>query len=679
MPLTRFQTLLIANRGEIVSRVARTARNMGIRTVAVYSDADRHAPYLHSCDVAVSIGGERPADSYLLFDKLLFAAQLSGAQAIHPGYGFLSENADFAQAVTAAGLVWVGPPPKAMRDMGDKAQSRHFMQQAGVPVLPGSVQASADLTALANQAQALGFPLMVKASAGGGGRGMRLVLNATELPSALQSAFNEAQAAFGDGRLLLERALLAPRHVEVQLLADTHGHVIHLGERDCTVQRRHQKLIEEAPSPAVNPALRRQLGAAAVKAATAVKYAGAGTVEFLLDTAPGQENAFYFMEMNTRLQVEHPVTEALVNEDLVAWQLRIAMGEHLTLQQEDIVQRFESGGHAIEVRLCAEDTSQQHMPQSGTLLFWQQPTGLRCDAALASGMTISPFYDSMMGKLIAHAHTRDLAITQLADGLDRTVCLGLQTNRGFLAQTLRSEVFGNGHFSTAVLEHDLHALTQAVPSSALHALAAVLVASLPRHSSNMPSDGWWNWCSNNHLSMQVPVRSNEQLRLWQVTYQDGIWNASFDNTTLCIADLKASYCNEEAKAVLLNTRANGSSNGQLTALLDGQPMSFSFAWSSDGLWLQHRDEQLFVQDERYRPAGSAQTEKDKEILAPMHGRVVRLHVASGEAVIAGQLVLVLEAMKMEHHLHAPCDGVIDQVLVSENMQVAQRQLLIRLV
>ena len=679
MPLTRIHTLLIANRGEIVSRVARTAREMGIRSIAVFSDADAGAPFLQSCDLSICIGGERPADSYLSVEKILKAALQSGAQAIHPGYGFLSENAEFAQAVISAGLVWVGPPPEAMRAMGDKAQSRQHMQQAGVPVLPGSAHASTDLSALAAEALTLGFPLMVKASAGGGGRGMRLVLDEHGLPSALQSAFNEALAAFGDGRLLLERALLSPRHVEVQLLADSHGHVIHLGERDCTVQRRHQKLIEEAPSPAVNPALRRRLGDAAAKVASAVQYVGAGTVEFLLDTEPGQEHTFYFMEMNTRLQVEHPVTEALVSEDLVAWQLRIAMGEHLSLQQEDMVQRFESGGHAIEVRLCAEDTSQQHMPQSGTLLFWQQPTGLRCDTALASGMTISPFYDSMMGKLIAHAHTRDLAITQLADGLDRTVCLGLQTNRGFLAQTLRSEVFGNGHFSTAVLEHDLHALTQAAPSSGLHALAAVLVASLPRHSSNMPSDGWWNWRSNNHLSMQVPVRSNEQLRLWQVTYQDGIWNASFDNTTHCIADLKASYCNEEAKAVLLNTRANGSSNGQLTALLDGQPMSFSFAWSSDGLWLQHRDEQLFVQDERYRPAGSAQTEKDKEILAPMHGRVVRLHVASGEAVIAGQLVLVLEAMKMEHHLHAPCDGVIDQVLVSENMQVAQRQLLIRLV
>ena len=673
MPLNRIHTLLIANRGEIVNRVARTARAMGIRTIAVYSDADANAPYLQSCDVAVAIGGERPADSYLSMEKLLNATQQSGAQAIHPGYGFLSENADFAQAVMAAGLVWVGPPVAAMRAMGDKAQSRQHMQQAGVPVLPGSVHASTDLSALAAQALTLGFPLMVKASAGGGGRGMRLVLDEHALPSALQSAFNEAQAAFGDGRLLLERALLSPRHVEVQLLADSHGHVIHLGERDCTVQRRHQKLIEEAPSPAVNPALRRRLGDAAVKVATAVQYVGAGTVEFLLDTTPGQEESFYFMEMNTRLQVEHPVTEALINEDLVAWQLRIAMGEHLSLQQEDMLQRFETGGHAIEVRLCAEDTSQQHMPQSGRLHYWQPPAGLRCDAALASGMAVSPFYDSMLGKLIAHAPTRESAIHQLADGLERTVCLGLNTNRSFLAKVLRSDIFASGRFSTSVVQQEWMGLTSCEASQEMLALAAFALTSLPRHSNAMPPGAWWNWRSSAYSEQQAPIKVGDQVQSWLVQQNASAWTVTQSDVAYDISDLNVTFADLASHD---QHQIHGCGNGQLKALINGQAKSFEFAWTQEGLWLQHRENQLWVQDQRLQPATSTQSKHGNEVWAPMHGRIVKLHVADGDEVKAGQLLLVMEAMKMEHHLNAPKDGVIKHVAVQAGAQVALRQLLI---
>jgi len=679
MPVTRLHTLLIANRGEIVSRVARTAHHLGIRTVAVYSDADINAPYLHSCDQAIAIGGERPADSYLSIEKILSAARQSAAQAIHPGYGFLSENADFAQAVIEAGLVWVGPPPSAMRAMGDKAQSRQHMQQAGVPVLPGSKQASTDLIALAGEARTLGFPLMVKASAGGGGRGMRLVLDEHALPSALQSAFNEAQTAFGDGRLLLERALLSPRHVEVQLLADAHDHVIHLGERDCTVQRRHQKLIEEAPSPAVNPALRRRLGEAAVKVASAVKYVGAGTVEFLLDTAPGQEDAFYFMEMNTRLQVEHPVTEALINEDLVAWQLRIATGEHLSLQQEDILQRFETSGHAIEVRLCAEDTAQQHMPQSGNLLYWQAPAGLRCDAALASGMAISPFYDSMLGKLIAHAPTRELSINQLADGLERTVCLGLNTNRGFLAKVLRSETFRSGQFNTSVLQHALAGLTAMQAGQEMQAMAAVAIACMPRNLNAMPPEAWWNWRSSDHCEMQVPLKSGDQLYSWRVSRHANAWMATISDLSFSISNLQLNDCSAQSPGPQNQYVNRGTGNSQLTALVNSQPMTFYVAWASDGLWIQHLQELLFVQDQRLQPAAASQAQQTNEVLAPMHGRVVHLHVSDGDEVKTGQLLLVMEAMKMEHHLHAPRDGVVKHVAVQAGAQVALRQSLVHFV
>ena len=403
--------LLIANRGEIARRVIRTARRMGIATVAVHSDADRGALHVREADSAVALGGMASAESYLRIDKLIAAARASGADAVHPGYGFLSENADFAQAVLDAGLTWVGPPPAAIHALGSKSAAKALAQRQGVPVLPGYFGADQRDETFAAEAQRIGYPLMVKAVAGGGGRGMRLVHEAAQLPAALQSARSEALAGFGNGDLLIERALLRPRHVEVQVFADAHGHCIHLGERDCSVQRRHQKIIEESPSPAVSPELRAELGRCAVALAQGAGYVGAGTVEFLLEG--GQ---FYLMEMNTRLQVEHPVTEMLTGLDLVEWQLKIARGEPLPLSQDQV--RLQ--GHAIEVRLCAED--ERFTPHAGTVQRFAAPPlseGLRFDHALEDGTVVTPHYDALLGKLIAHAPTRAEAIGRLAQALDQ--------------------------------------------------------------------------------------------------------------------------------------------------------------------------------------------------------------------------------------------------------------------
>jgi geranyl-CoA carboxylase alpha subunit len=422
----KFRSLLVANRGEIALRVMRTAKRMGLRTVAVYSDADRDAPHVRAADAAFHIGGSSPRDSYLNIQAVLGAE----GEAVHPGYGFLSENPEFAEAVQKAGRVWIGPPPAAIRAMGDKANAKAIAAKAGVPVLP---------TYDKNPE----FPVMIKALAGGGGRGIRVVFSQDKFQEALKTAQSEAQHSFGDSRVLLEKALIKPRHVEVQIFADSHGNCIHLGERDCSVQRRHQKLVEESPSPAVDPQLRAAMGEAAIKAARAVGYVGAGTVEFLL----GEDGRFWFMEMNTRLQVEHPVTEALTGLDLVEWQLRVAAGERLPAKQEDI--RF--SGHAIEVRLCAEDPENNFLPQAGTLELWTPSAAVRVDHALESRSVISPFYDSMLAKLIAHAPTRNAARARLAAALDETVAQGIPTNKAFLAAVLRDSGFGAGNATTDFL------------------------------------------------------------------------------------------------------------------------------------------------------------------------------------------------------------------------------------
>ncbi|MBT9502275.1 MAG: ATP-grasp domain-containing protein [Burkholderiaceae bacterium] len=654
--MTRINSLLIANRGEIVARVAHTARAMGLRTIAVYSDADRKAVHPALCDSAIAIGGERPADSYLRIPKLLEAARASGAQAIHPGYGFLSENAEFAQAVLDAGLVWVGPPPAAMTAMGNKSAARQAMARAGVPVLPGYDGAGQDLAQLAEHALRIGFPLMVKAACGGGGRGMRLVQQADQLEAALQSARSEALAAFGDGQLLLERALLAPRHVEIQVFADGQGQVVHLGERDCSVQRRHQKVVEEAPSPAVTPALRRRMGEAAVQVARSIGYVGAGTVEFLLDT----DGSFWFMEMNTRLQVEHPVTEALTAVDLVEWQLLIAQGEPLPLGQEELLRRFESGGHAIEVRLCAEDPGRDYLPQAGRLLRWQPPSGIRCDHALADGLDIAPFYDSMLAKLIALAPTRRAAAAQLAAALDRTLCLGLATNRGLLARILRDDEFLGGEFSTALLARrfpDDAARRTPLPGGLL-ALAAAAIALLP--ATPLP-DLWADWPGDRPVDQLVPLEHQGRLQRWQLQGTGSSFSASCGDEMHQITELR-----------LIGPQ-------QLNATLNGRPLRATRVPDGNWLWLMVDGVELAVEDRRLSPVQQTQALATGAVLVPMHGRLVLLNVELGDKVEVGALLAVMEAMKMEHQLTAPISGIVRAIHARVGEQVAARKLLLEVV
>lgn len=681
------KTLLIANRGEVVVRIARSAKALGLRTVAVYSAADQDAPYLASCDHAIDIGGTSAAESYLSIDKLLQACQQSGTDAVHPGYGFLSENPSFASAVLRAGLCWVGPPVDAMRIMADKAQAKLQAQRAGVPVLPGTAVANQDLQRLAEDAVALGFPLMIKASAGGGGRGMRLVRQASELPRALEGAHLEANAAFGDGSLLLERALLAPRHIEIQLMADAHGQLIHLGERDCSVQRRHQKLIEEAPSPSVDPALRRQLGEAALAIARGVNYVGLGTVEFLLDLSNANSPAFYFIEMNTRLQVEHPVTEALVAEDLVSWQLRIAAGEPLTLKQTDLLDRFERGGHAIEARLCAEDPAANHLPQSDQLRYWSPAATLRCEAALASGQWISPYYDSMLAKLIAHAPTRTAAIAQLADGLVRTVCLGVQNNRGFLSHVLRSQAFADGDFDTERLQRASPEFQIPTAPTALYAVGAWLLACLPRHSTDALPEPYWNWRSNGLFSASVALGLNDANQTWHVQIEDQTARVSDGTQHFLLQEMRVRLESNARSAATPTISAHAAApaatehvglagRGSLRLRLDGQPLHVFFCWEAHTFWLQHDATQIKIVDQRLQSAAAQATSSSPSVRAPMHGRIIQVSTADHDSVSAGQLLLIMEAMKMEHHLLAPCDARVEQILVRAGDQVASGQTLI---
>ncbi len=670
VPLAALGPVLIANRGEIACRIARTLARLGLEAVAVASDADRDAPHVRACARCVPIGGLRPADSYLRAELLLEAARASGARAVHPGYGFLSENAAFAEAVQAAGLVWIGPPPAAMRALGDKAAGRARAAALGVPVLPGYQGAAQDLPTLEAEARALGLPLMIKAAAGGGGRGMRLVTTDEALPEALARARSEAEAAFGDGRLVLERALLAPRHVEIQIVADRHGGAIHLGERDCSVQRRHQKLVEEAPSPAVDAALRRRIGDAALRLARDVGYVGAGTLEFLLDAEAG--GAFWFMEMNARLQVEHPVTEALLGIDLVEWQLRIAAGEPLPLTQHEALARYESAGHAIEVRLCAEDARQQHLPQAGRLLAWQAPppAQVRCDHALASGIEVSPYYDSMLAKLIAHAPTRDAARLQLARALDATHALGLATNRALLAALLReAAVFGAGLADTGYLAHHGAALAERAAAVEPATLAAALALAATWPAQPLPA-AWAGWLPQGRLAFALPFRlaGETEPRQAQIELLAGETRVSYqDQMFTCRISAE---CGVDAGAFeVQGADAQGRLHGRRVSRL---------AWARAGMRWHVQDDggcELVFDDLRLVPRARHDAAASGRIEAPMHGRVVAAPLAEGSMVQAGQVLLVLEAMKMEHALAAPKAGRLARLHVAPGAQVAARQLL----
>jgi len=648
------KTLLIANRGEIACRVIRTARRLGIRTVAVHSEADTGAPHVAMADQAVLIGPAAVGESYLVADKIIDTARRTGADAVHPGYGFLSENAGFAQACADAGITFVGPPIAAIDLMGDKARSKLRMIDAGVPTVPGYQDEDQSDAKLLEEAERVGFPLMVKASAGGGGRGMRLVEDPKKLERALKTARSEAKNAFGDDRLILEKAVIEPRHVEIQVFADSLGNVIHLGERDCSVQRRHQKVIEEAPSPAVTPDIRAAMGEAAVQAAKSIGYLGAGTVEFLLDA----EGSFYFLEMNTRLQVEHPVTELITGQDLVEWQIRVAEGEALPLTQEQVTLT----GHAIEVRLYAESPPKNFLPRTGRAHLWREPSGegVRTDAGLQQGQEITPFYDPMIAKIMAHGPTRDAARSRLASALRNTVLLGVETNRRFLIDALEDEVFADGGATTAFIGERFpkDRLRATEPGADEIALAAMLLFHRARGDVPAAFRGWRS--SGQTPRSPMTVRIGEDDHAVSVVWHGGDSYAVtadgaeffFDET--CIGTNEAVWrrCGATDRAVF------AFDGGRLLIQTDG----CDFA----------AEETTYV-DRAADAAGS-----DGAVTSPMNGRVLRVEVKPGDAVKKGQLVAVLEAMKMEHEITANADGIVAEVPVSAGQQVGSNALLVQI-
>jgi geranyl-CoA carboxylase alpha subunit len=649
-----FSKILIANRGEIACRVARTARAMGYATVAVYSDADADALHVSAADEAVRIGPPPAADSYLSIPALIAAAKRTGADAVHPGYGFLSENADFASACAAAGLVFIGPPAAAIAAMGNKAAAKRRMIEAGVPCVPGYQGADQSDATLTREAARIGFPVMVKAAAGGGGRGMRLVTAASDLAAALTSARSEAERAFGSGELILEKAVVDARHVEVQVFGDSHGNVIHLGERDCSVQRRHQKVIEEAPSPAVSPKLRATMGAAAVKAAQSIGYVGAGTVEFLL----GSIEQFYFLEMNTRLQVEHPVTELVTGLDLVAWQLRIARGEPLPLTQDQV--RLD--GHAIEVRLYAEDPAHQFLPQSGDIHAWVPPSseGIRVDHGLKPRDTVSPHYDPMIAKIMAHGATRDDARRRLIDALSRTAVLGLTTNAPFLKAMLAHETFASGRATTSFIGTHFPPgsanLSAPAPDAATRAIAAALLLDASGERPNSTLAGW----SSTGVASAPMLLAHGDHKPARITL------SVHDAETVTIAN------GDTQHTVTLETGNTAPVRG---VCVDGARQTVTAIAAKATVHLAINGAAYIFHD-RLRAARSAtDSTTSNELRAPMNGRVVRVLAKPGDRVAKGQCVVVLEAMKMQHEIAAPRDGTLANISAAEGQQVATRALL----
>ncbi|WP_330901728.1 acetyl/propionyl/methylcrotonyl-CoA carboxylase subunit alpha [Ramlibacter monticola] len=613
--------VLVANRGEIARRIFRTAHRLGLDTVAVYSEADRGALHVQEATEAHPLGGAA-VDSYLRIDSLVEAARACGADAVHPGYGFLSENEEFARAVADVGLLWIGPSPEALRALGSKARAKELAHARGIPCLPGYQGPDQSDERLLAAARDLGYPLMVKASAGGGGRGMRLVTDAAQLPAALQLARSEAQAAFGDGELLLERALPHPRHVEVQVIADMHGRCLYLGERDCSVQRRHQKLIEESPSPSVDPALRERLGQQAVELARAAGYVGVGTVEFLLD----EHGRSWLLEMNARLQVEHAVTEMVSGLDLVEWQLRIAGGERLPYRQEHLNLQ----GHAVEARLCAEDAA--FLPQAGRIQAFHAPpagesrnggTRLRFEHALFEGLAVTPHYDSLLGKLIAHGPTREQAIARLLSALDALCVLGLPTNRRLLAACLRHPVFAAGEARIDFLEQHGDAMRRALAAEEFGAApTAALALLLPQGPA---------------AALPSPFT-----RPWRVRHHGDL--------------LDLPVC--EADGVV--------------------PPPVHVALVRPGCWhLQHGAVDLFLEDASCDPpAGAALARAADELRVPFNGKVVAVHARPGVAVRKGDTLVVVESMKLEHALGAARDGTVRSLHVHPGQQVAASQVLV---
>ncbi|MBP9731544.1 MAG: acetyl/propionyl/methylcrotonyl-CoA carboxylase subunit alpha [Moraxellaceae bacterium] len=639
-----FTKVLVANRGEIACRVMRTARALGYRTVAVYSEADAGALHVQEADEAVCIGPAKVSESYLRVDAILDACRKTGADAVHPGYGFLSENEQFAQACIDHGITFIGPSPEAIELMGSKRISKVRMIEAKVPCVPGYEGIDqADATFIQHAAR-IGFPVMVKASAGGGGRGMRLVNSADELPAALSTARSEAQNAFGSGELILEKAVIAPRHVEIQIFGDTHGNCVYLGERDCSIQRRHQKVVEESPCPVMTPELRQKMGEAAVAAAKSVNYVGAGTVEFLLD----KDNHFYFLEMNTRLQVEHPVTELVTGQDLVEWQLRVANGELLPLQQHEIT----LSGAAIEVRLYAEDPGANFLPQTGKVLRWQPANipGVRIDHGMREAGEVSPHYDPMVAKVIAYGKTRTDAARLLARALDDTVLLGVNHNKQFLTNLLRHPVFISGDTSTAFIEQhfsdDISLKPAVAGHEALLVAAALFLKDLPGHfHTGLPG------------ATPLILQCGDIKTTLRLMMDSGVLSAEING-----AQCSLTVISEQETSLLYE--------------VDGVRRRIAFARDGNNLFLDTANGNLHLMEITQAPPATTDSEGDGQLRAPMDGAVIDVLVNEGDTVKKGQTLIIMEAMKIEHQLKANRDGVVKTLSTRAKQQLKKRQLLL---
>jgi 3-methylcrotonyl-CoA carboxylase alpha subunit len=643
-----FGSVLIANRGEIACRIARTAKRMGLRAIAVYSEADARALHVRACDEAYSLGAAAPRDSYLSIERLIAVAKQSRAECVHPGYGFLSENADFAEACAQAGLVFVGPPAAAIRAMGLKDRAKRLMEKAGVPVVPGYHGERQDAKFLKEKAYEIGYPVLIKPAAGGGGRGLRRVDRHADFEAALQSALRESEAAFGSSRVLIEKCIASPRHVEIQIFADTRGNVIHLNERDCSLQRRHQKVIEEAPAPGMTSELRAHMGAAAVEAAKTVGYAGAGTIEFIADGSKGlRADGFWFIEMNTRLQVEHPVTESVTGLDLVEWQFRVAAGEALPLTQAQV--RLD--GHAIEARVYAEDPENGFLPSTGKIAALRLPDQIRVETGVEAGGEVTPFYDPMIAKLIAHAPTRERALDQLADALvHQTFVVGPRTNVAFLRALCQAREFGEGNVDTGYIDRNLAALG-AVPRAPDGAAAALGVERLlgelagetaggaePDGEDATAAESPWAAHDGFQLGgtrvLSIPVLIDGQNAKAEVVYATAGEQVTIDGAAPV----------DDAETIVV-------ADGEAYVIRGG------------------RQTRVRLQD--FSVGSVAAAASDGVIKAPMHGKVLDLFVGVGDQVAAGQRLAIIEAMKMEHTVHAPFAGTVRRIAVGAGAQVVE--------
>ena len=660
-----FKKILIANRGEIACRVAATARRMAIKTVAVYSDADASAKHVSFCDEAIHIGGSAPKDSYLRWAKIIEAAKATGAEAIHPGYGFLSENEEFAQACASAGLVFIGPPASAIKAMGLKAESKQLMEKAGVPLVPGYHGADQDPAMLQREADRIGYPVLIKASAGGGGKGMRMVETTEDFAAALASCQREAINSFGNDTVLVEKYALRPRHIEIQVFGDTQGNYVYLFERDCSVQRRHQKVLEEAPAPGMTPEMRAQMGEAAVAAARAVNYVGAGTVEFIVEQRADGSMNFFFMEMNTRLQVEHPVTEAITGLDMVEWQLRVASGQPLPLAQDQL----KINGHAIEARICAENPDNNFLPTTGTLHVYDKPVctafergTVRIDDGVRQGDTISPFYDSMVAKLIVHGQTREEALARMDEALAQTRIVGLNTNVQFLRYVVRSPSFAEANLDTALIPREEAVLFKQEPVGLSLAAASAIAQTLLAEQASEGTD---------------PFSRRDG---WQT---HGVTQRPFE------FDFKG----ESAKATL-----SYGHDGALQLAVGDVSGPLVFAKSAQGIDIQFAGQRLtatvYTQGEvdhvftargatqitaidLLAHAGESHAEGGR-LSAPMPGKILSFSVKAGDKVTKGQPLAVMEAMKMEHTIAAPADGVVEELMYAPGDQVTEGSELLKI-